>query len=301
MPHYLNPKTDVTFKRIFAEHPHLLVHFLNSVMPFEAGRYIVDLEYLPAELTPESPGKKLSIVDVRCKDNFGRHFIIEMQNDWNPDFFSRIIFNAGKVYVKQLDRGEDYHLLQPVYTLSILNQNFDRKSDKFYHHYQIVNIENTDEIIPGLEFILVELTEKFHPETIKDRKLMVLWLRFLKEVNEDMTELPAEMQENEFIREAAQLCEKGAYTPEELARYEGFWDMVRIEKTRIGGAERKGRAEGRAEGRVEGEAKGRAEEKNEIALNLLKMGLSIEMVNEATGLSTPQIENLKIIQPCQNI
>ena len=89
---------------------------------------------------------------------------------------------------------------------------------------------NTDEIIPGLEFVLVELTEKFRSETMSDRKLLVLWLRFLKEVDEKMYKLPAEMQENEYIREAAELCERGAYTPEELARYDGYWDAVRIEK-----------------------------------------------------------------------
>jgi len=305
MSRYLNPKTDLTFKRIFADHPHLLLNFLNSVMPFETGRHIIDLEYLPSEMVPENPGKKFSIVDVRCKDNFGRQFIIEMQGFWQKAFFNRIVFNAGKAYVKQLDSGENYHLLQPVYTLSILTENFDHLTDKFYHHYQIVNLENTNEIIPCLEFVLVELTEKFRPETINDRRLAILWLRFLKEVGEDMTSLPVEMQENEFIRKAAELCERGAYTAAELARYDGFLDAVRIEKTREQGAREEGEAIGLEKGEAiglkkgevigleKGEAigleKGRTAEKENVVINSHQAGFSVKIISSITGLTVEKI------------
>jgi len=277
MSRYLNPKTDLTFKRIFADHPHLLIHFLNSVMPFESGTYIESLEYLPPEMVPDNPGKKFSIVDVRCKDNCDRQFIVEMQGFWQRAFFNRIVFNAGKAYVKQLDSGENYHLLQPVYTLSILTKNFDHKTDKFFHHYKIVNIENSNEIIDCLEFVVVELTEKFRPETMSDRKLAVLWLRFLDEVGEQMHVLPAEFQENEFIREAAELCERGAYTPEQIARYDGFKDAVRIENTLVEGA------------RMEGEAKGEAKANKNVVINSHKAGFSVETISKITGLTAEQI------------
>jgi len=254
MSRYLNPKIDLIFKRIFADHPALLIHFLNAVMPFEPQQEIVEVEYLPSELMPDTPTKKYSIVDVRCKDNYERVFIVEMQMFWNKDFYNRILFNAGKAYVKQLDIGENYHFLKPVYTLALVNENFDQKTDRFYHHYQIVNRENTDEIIPGLEFVLVELTSKFRPETINDRKLMVLWLRFLKETGEGMRTLPPEMQENEFIRKAAELCERAAYTPEELAAYDKYWDIIRTERTLREGTRRDALAEGEAIGLAKGEA-----------------------------------------------
>jgi hypothetical protein len=53
---------------------------------------------------------------------------------------------------------------------------------------------------------------------------MVLWLRFLKEVNENMRELPPEMRENKFISKAAEICESGTFSPEELAAYDKYWD-----------------------------------------------------------------------------
>ena len=324
MARYLDPKADLTFKRIFGEHPKLLISFLNAVMPFEPGRFIVTIEYLSAEMTPDNPARKFSVVDVRCTDNYKRQFIVEMQTRWYEAFMNRIVFNAGKAYVKQLERAEDYHLLQPVYTLSILNKNFDKKTPQFYHHFQIINRENSDEIIPCLEFVLVELTDKFRPETITDRKLMVLWLRFLQEVNENMKALPLEMQENEFIREAAELCEEGAFTPAELAAYDGFWDAVRLEKTALKGAMNEGEAIGLEKGLEKGEAiglekgleigeaiglekglekgeaigleKGEAigEQKNtkNIALKAIQMGMSLDEVIKLTGLTFEQIRGL---------
>jgi predicted transposase/invertase (TIGR01784 family) len=281
---YLDPKNDLIFKRIFGEHPELLISFLNALMPFEPDRFIEEVEYLPAEQVPDNPGKKNSIVDVKCIDNYKRQFIIEMQMDWDEIFMNRIVFNAGKAYVRQLKRGDMYHLLHPVYTLSILNDNFDEKTTQFYHHYQIVNRANTDEIIPGLEFILVELP-KFQPQSINDRKMSVLWLRFLKEVNEDMKTLPPEMQENKYISQAAELCQEAAFTPKELAAYDKYWDIIRTEKSLRASAMRQGEAKG--------EARGEAKAKIETAKNAIKMGISIDDIIKLTGLSKQQIEKLK--------
>ena len=230
MARYLDPKNDLTFKRIFGENPDLLLAFLNALMPLDPGCLIEELTYLPAEQVPENPGKKDSIVDVKCKDNNGRVFIVEMQMYWFETFKNRVVFNAGKAYVRQLDKGDDYNLLHPVYSLAILNENFDHKTEQFYHHYSIVNRENTDEVMEGLEFVLVEL-KKFKPETWSERRMAVLWLRFLKEVGEKMFSLPAELKENELINKAASLCEEGVFTEEELAGYEAYWTWVSTERS----------------------------------------------------------------------
>ena len=39
----------------------------------------------------EIPGKKDTVVDVRCKDSLGRQFIVEMQMHWNENFMMSII------------------------------------------------------------------------------------------------------------------------------------------------------------------------------------------------------------------
>ena len=53
------------------------------------------------------------------------------------------------------------------------------------------------------------------------------------------------------------------------------------------------RDEGRTEGRVEGRTEGRVEERTEVALRLLRMDSDSDMVHEATGLATAEIEQLR--------
>ena len=56
---YHDPKNDLTFKRIFGEHPHLLKRFFNVVMTLTEGKKIVSIEYLPSELVPKIPIEKI--------------------------------------------------------------------------------------------------------------------------------------------------------------------------------------------------------------------------------------------------
>ena len=72
-----------------------------------------------------------------------------------------------------------------------------------------------------------------------------------------------------------------------------FWDEEDISGRREEAALAKGRAEGEAKGRAEGEAKGRAEGRAEAARNLLRMGLELSKISEATGLSLDEVEALK--------
>jgi predicted transposase/invertase (TIGR01784 family) len=229
MAYYLDPKNDLVFKRIFGEHPDLLISFLNALLPLEQDGFINSLEYLTPELVPENPAKKFSIVDVRCKDNRGRYFIVEMQMEWNSSFLNRMVFNTSKVFVNQMVVNENYNSLAPVYSLGILNKNFEHKTAEFYHRYRLQNPNNPDEILPGLEFVLIELP-KFVPEKLADRKMAVLWLRFLKEVHEQNAQVSEELMENKDIRKAMDMCEKGGFTPEELALYEKYQDAIRTEK-----------------------------------------------------------------------
>jgi hypothetical protein len=52
---------------------------LNALLPLPEGSYIESLEYLPSELVPDIPILKQWGVNVRCIDNYGRQFIVEMQ------------------------------------------------------------------------------------------------------------------------------------------------------------------------------------------------------------------------------
>jgi predicted transposase/invertase (TIGR01784 family) len=173
------------------------------MLPLETP--IVSIEYQTGELIPELVDVlRNSVVDVRCTDADGRQFIVEMQLYWTESFKSRVLLNASKAYVKQLDKTQKFQLLHPVYALNFINEIFEKSpemKDEYYHHYKIVNIKDTEKQIKGLEFIFVELP-KFKPENRAEKKLHDLWLQFLTEINESTTEVRRELLHNELTEEA---------------------------------------------------------------------------------------------------
>ena len=55
MAKYLDPKADVTFKKVFGEHTNLVISLLNALLPLDDGKQVESIEYLPLEiLTPIS-------------------------------------------------------------------------------------------------------------------------------------------------------------------------------------------------------------------------------------------------------
>jgi predicted transposase/invertase (TIGR01784 family) len=277
---YLDPKADIVFKRIFLEHPHLLKSFLNAVLPLPSDRPIVELTCLPQELVPKIPALKKTIADVHCTDSEGRSFIVEMQIEWTDSFKQRLLFEAGQAFVKQLDKGEGYHLLEPVYGLGLIASTFD-PSDCWYHHYQLVNIgkPSDKEIIEHLQLIFIELP-KFPVSSPEEKQLRLLWLRFMREINDKTKEAPKELLAVPEISEALKLAEESAYSSNQLLAYESYWDGISIEKTLI------------AEHAAKGIAQGRIEERFFIAHSMKANGLSTAVIAQCTGLSELEIQSL---------
>ena len=281
---YLDPKADLTFKLVFGEHEDLLMSLLNALLPLDEDGQIVHVDYLPSELVPENPGKKDSVVDVRCTDQLGRQFIVEMQLYWNRYFQQRVLLNASKAIVKQLKEGEDYNLIQPVYCLNLVNDvGFESGPDDFYHDYAIVNVAHSDRIIKGLRLVFIELP-KFKPKTIAERKMAVLWLRFLTEIGSRTEVVPAELLENEDTRKALSIVEKSAMDEAQLYAYEKFWMSLTDEKGFLEARYEKGLKKGREEG-IE-------ENKRENARKMKADNMPAELIARYTGLTIEQINSL---------
>lgn len=300
MAKYLDPKADLTFKKVFGEHKELLISFLNALLPLPDDKEIVTLEYLPSEMVPVNPDKKDTIVDVRCKDKDGRQFIVEMQMYWTNAFKQRALLNTCKAFSLPADRGEKYSELKPVYTLSLVNDiAFPELPDDFYHCYMMTHSKYKEYTIDDIEMIFVELP-KFKANTVLDKKMAVLWLRFLTEINEHTVEVDKELLMDDNVAKAVSLVEESAYNDAELRAIDRYWDSVSRERTALSEkyllGEAKGRAEGHKEGRAEGLAEGMKEGMKEgiikTAKNMKAEGLPASLIAKMTGLSEEEINKL---------
>jgi DNA-directed RNA polymerase specialized sigma subunit len=139
--------------------------------------------------------------------------------------------------------------------------------------------------LEGLQLIFVELP-KFKSSNFNEKKLTILWLRFLYEIkkgeemiNEDLIK---ELQSVPEIAQALELTKESAYTKAELASYDKYWDNISIEKTFIADAEAKGEARG--------EAKGELKKTESLVCNLKsKKNMDVNDIADVAEISVEQV------------
>ena len=176
--------------------------------------------------------------------------------------------------MSQAKKGGKYSELQPVYSLNLVNDIFVHDTPDFIHNYRIVHDKDSNKVIEGLHFTFIELP-KFTPHSIADKRMMVLWLRFLTEINSNTKEVPSDLLNDPEIGKAVEELEISGFTDAELRAYDKFWDSVSVERTLLDdryqkGMEKgmeKGIAEGLEMGMKQGLEKGKAEGKHEANTN----------------------------------
>jgi len=290
---YINPHTDFGFKRLFGSefNKELLISFLNAM--FHGEQNVQDVTYLNSEHLGERADARRAIFDVYCQNDMGEKFIVEMQNVYQEFFKDRTIYYSTFPIREQAQRGGewDFHL-NSVYTIGLLNFNFAEgmeNAHRWHHEVKLMEVDTHEVFYDKLTYIYVEIP-KFDKTEDQLVTMYDKWMFVLKNLSRLM-ERPAALQERVFTRLFEQ-AEISKFNPQELKSYEdsvnAYRDIVNAIKT----AEKRKYAEGKAEGKAEGRAEGRAEEKAEVARKLLTIGLSIEQIAEATGLTADEIRAL---------
>ena len=239
-------------------------------------------------MVPENPLRKNSIVDVRCHDKLGRQFIVEMQMVWSKEFQYRVLFNASKAYVRQLDKGKDYELLQPVYSLNLLNEVFEPKLDNYYHYYRLVHEQYSNRVIDGLHLVFVELVEKaisIVRESAFTRAQLEAYDRFWDAIRVEKAFI------NEGIRRG---MEKGIKQGMEQGIKQGMEQGIKqgMEQGIKQGMEqglKQGVEQGLKQGVEQGRAEGERQKALAIARNLRLAGMRLSDIARMTGLSEAEI------------
>ena len=104
MAKYINPFTDWGFKRLFGQEfsKDLLISFLNDL--FEGEFQVRDVSFKDKEQLADSKDLRGCIYDVYCETDEGKHFIVEMQNNWTVNFVNRTLCYASKAITNQREK-----------------------------------------------------------------------------------------------------------------------------------------------------------------------------------------------------
>lgn len=282
MAKFINPFTDVGFKRIFGQEvsKDLLIDFLNDLLVDE--RHIKDIRFLDKELLPEFEGDRGVIYDIYCTDENGDHFIVEMQNKQQINFKERTLFYLSHAITRQGERGAEWMFdLKAVYGVFFMNFALKDAPRKLRTDIVLADRETHETFSDKLRFIFIELPsfKKTEEECENDFERWIYVLRNM----DTLSRLPFKARKAVFEK-LEQIVDIAALTKEERMRYDESIKVYRDHLATIAYAKTEGRAEGIAEGRMEGVL--------QTARNLKSMGLAMDVIKQATGLSAEEIEAL---------
>lgn len=187
---FLNPKTDYAFRKIFGSESSrdILVSFLNAILALSGEDAIVDVVILDPRLAPKIDGMKDTYLDVRVRDQRDRSYIVEMQVLRVEGFEKRILYNACKAYVNQLNTGDPYHVLTEVVAVTVTDFVMFPDMAGVVSRFRLRADENPLIVHRDLELVFAELPKFVRTEADLDTALD-RWLYFIKTAR-DLSAIP---------------------------------------------------------------------------------------------------------------
>jgi len=249
-----------------------LLDFLNELLKDQQGK-ITNLTYLKNEQLGKTELDRKAIFDLYCENEKGEKFIVEMQKSKQNFFKDRSIFYANFPIQEQAGKSEWNYELKAVYTIGILDFIFEsdkNETNKYRYDVKLQDIVTNKTFYDKLTFIYFEMP-KFNKTIDQLETRFDKWLYVLKNLNK-LDRLPDKLKE-EVFEKLFEVAEIAKFTKEEYVSYEDSLKYYRDMKNSLDTA--------------------RYEEKEEIALNLLKNGIDIEIISISTGLKISEIERLK--------
>jgi len=241
----IDPTVDYAFKHVFgreATRP-ILIDVLESVLNPVPGHHILDIELLNPFNPKEALDDKLSILDIKARDQTGRQFNIEMQMLAFPYYEKRILYYACKLHQQQLHEGEDYVELEPTISISFLNHVLFPQVPDHHLRFRLLEQSHHLPLTGDMEFHILELP-KFTRSVAEG---LDIWLYFLRHAEMmDVDELPAPLQQP-LVKRALEELKMLKQTDPERERYEARRKAQLDYNTMVKVA----RLEGRAQEKIE--------------------------------------------------
>lgn len=279
---YINPYTDFGFKKLFGTdmNKELLISFLNALL--EGKEEVEDITYLNVEQMGDRELDRRAVFDVYCQSSRGERFLVEMQKGEQEFFKDRSLYYSTFPIREQGKRGQWDYGLKAIYAIGILNFSFDESEPERYRHdVKLVDLGSGKVFYDKLTFIYLEMP-KFNKGEEELETLFDKWMFVLRNLS-GLMKRPQALQERVFNRlfEAAEIAK---FDRNELYAYEESLKNFRDWHSVISTAEKKAEKRGREEGREE--------ERIKNTQNLKRLGVALEVIAQATGLSEEEIGKL---------
>ncbi len=251
-----DPRVDYAFKHVFGREQSkpVLTSLLEAVLQPPPTQRIAALDLLNPFNDKEAMDDKLSILDIKARDQSGRHFNVEMQMLVYGAFRQRALYYWSRLHQSQLQEGMDYHILRPTVAICFVDTPLFAELAAYHLIFELRERRRHVLFTDQLARHILEL-QKFTKAVEALTTPLDRWLYFLRHAQDLDTEaLPAALDVPE-VRWALGDLVMISQSDQERERYEARLKWQRDVYTALVEA----REQGRAEGEAKGEAKGRAE------------------------------------------
>ncbi len=279
MPHFINPFTDIGFKRIFGQEVSkpLIIDFLNLLL--EGQERIEDITFLDKEQPALFDDDRSLIYDIFCKTDSGKNIVVEMQNKSQPFFKNRSIYYISEAIARQGERGSEWHYgITAVYLVAFMNfcpVDFERK---FRTDVILADADTKEVFSDKMRLIYLQLP-LFTKEAEECENDFERWIYTLRNM-ETLTRLPWAAKSAVF-KKLEEIGDVSKLSREERERYDVGLRKYRDTIGVLVGAYDDGIKEGRAEGE--------AMAKKKMVKAMLSNGIDISVISKISGLSTEEI------------
>src|SRR5271167_2128787 len=155
----IDPKVDYAFKHVFGreETSPILIDVIDSVLNPDPSHRIRDIELQNPFNPKENLDDKLSILDIKARDQAGRQFNVEMQMLAVPYYEKRILYYWAKFHQQQLHEGQDYLELKPTISISFLDHVLFPQVPDYHLRFRLLEETHRLPFSEDVEFHLLEL------------------------------------------------------------------------------------------------------------------------------------------------
>lgn len=281
MSKFINPFTDWGFKRLFGREASkdLLVDFLNDL--FEGELHVKDVTFKDKEQLADTKDLRGCIYDVYCETDDGKHFIVEMQNQWTANFVNRTLCYACKAITGQREKEKtktraSLYELMLVYVISFMN--FALREDDEVQQFKtdvMLREKNSERAFTDkLRFIYLNLT-LFTKKADDCETDFEKWIYVLKNM-ETLERIPFETQKKIFKR-LAEVADSSHLSQADREKYEESQRMVDNYNL------------GMYSAWMQGNKEGELKKSLDIARKMLQSGITVAQIMQFTGLTQKQV------------
>lgn len=247
--------------------------FLSAILKLNP-KEIKDTKILNTNLRKLHKDDEQGILDVRILMNNDVEIDIEIQLSELKVWADRSLFYLSKMYVEQIEEGQQYDVFKRCVSISILDFTLFHDTDEFYSCFHIREDNRNTLYTDKMEFHVIELS-KLPKELKEDTSDILLWAKFISAEREEEFDMLA--TKNPYIKSAYEQLQVISQDKQKRLEYESREKAIRDHNQML----------------YEAKQLGEYEKTISIAKNFLALGFPISAIAQGTGLSEEQIKKLQ--------